>query len=424
MPSPLIRILILGGGFGGISTYLGLHKRLHGNSHVAVTIVSNRDVFEFLPMLHEVATGGLLPSSIRLPLRSIPQCCLAQFIEGTAQSINFDARTVTVHVPTTHQPQTLSYDYLVVALGSTTNFLDIPGAQEFSYTLKNLGDARRIKTRIISQFDRAAYVDSEIDRSRMLCFTIVGGGPTGVEFAGELSDLIRHELTRAYPRLAPHARIVLLQSADRLVPQVAPWFDQRARAILHRTGMVDIRLRTRVRAVRPQEVQLEQDTIATETVIWTAGVHAQPIDALAMHPMLRDEKTKRWKVNAHLQLPSYSEVFVVGDLAWIFDHASHQPYPMRAQFAVREGTIAAENITRHIDGLSLRAFAWRDMGFLLSLGKGGAIGETFGLRWSGPVAWWLYRTAYLMKLFGIRAKLRTALEWTINLFAPRDLAKL
>jgi NADH dehydrogenase len=253
---------------------------------------------------------------------------------------------------------------------------------------------------------------------------IVGGGPTGVELAGELADLIRHELARVYPSLVAHARVVVLQSADRLVPQVDAWFDRRARSILGGTAIVDIRLRTRVREVRADGVQLDDEFIPAATVVWTAGVTARPLELISEQPIERDERMGRLKVDEYLRLPNYPEVFVVGDQAWVYDREAKQPYPMRAQFAVREGALTAANIAHAIAGQPLRAFEWRDRGFLLSLGKGGALGVAFGVRWSGPFAWWLYRTAYLVQIFGVRAKLRTALEWTLNLFSPRDLAKL
>lgn len=419
-----IRILILGGGFGGLAAYLGLHRRLHGDPSVMVTLVADRDVFEFTPMLHEVATGGLLPSSIQLPLRQIARCCLERFVEGTIERVDLDARTVAVNVPAAQGPLELPYDFLVSALGSTTNFFGTPGAETHALTLKDLAGARALKTHVLTQFERAVHLPTSDAREQALRFVIVGGGPTGVELAGELADLIRHELARVYPNLVSHSRVVLLQSADRLVPQVGVWFDHRAREILGRTAVVDVRLRTRVREVRPDGVQLDGEFIPAATVIWTAGVAARPLELQASLTVERDERMGRLKVDASLRLPSYHEVFVIGDQAWIYDREARQPYPMRAQFAIREGAIAAENIVRTIQQQPLREFEWRDRGFLLSLGKGGALGTAFGVRWSGPFAWWLYRTAYLMQIFGVRAKLRTALEWTLNLFSPRDLAKL
>ncbi|MBI4434796.1 NAD(P)/FAD-dependent oxidoreductase [Candidatus Uhrbacteria bacterium] len=419
-----IRVLILGGGFGGLAAYLGIHRRLHGDSAVTVTLVADRDVFEFTPMLHEVATGGLLPSSIQLPLRGIPQCCLERFVEGTIRSVDLDQRVATVDVPAAGNQIELPYDFLVSALGSTTNFFGTPGAEAYALTLKDLSNARAIKTRILSQFERAVHLTTDEERERALRFVIVGGGPTGVELAGELSDLIRHELSRVYPGLVSHARVVLLQSADRLVPQMDAWFDHQSRSILGRTAVVDVRLRTRVREVRPDGVQLDGEFIHAATVVWTAGVAARPLELRANKPVERDERMGRLKVDEYLRLPSYPNVFIVGDQAWVYDREERQPYPMRAQFAIREGAIAAENIVRTIAGELPRAFEWRNRGFLLSLGQGGALGIAFGVRWSGPFAWWLYRTAYLTQIIGIRAKLRTALEWTLNLFSPRDLAKL
>jgi NADH dehydrogenase len=157
--------------------------------------------------------------------------------------------------------------------------------------------------------------------------------------------------------------------------------------------------------------------------VWCAGVAAVPIEIAAARAIKRDERNQRIAVNEYLAVPGYATFFVAGDQACILDRESGQPYPMRAQFAVREGDLVAENIQRSTEGQALKSFSWNDVGFIVSLGKGRALAKVFGARFSGPFAWWLYRTAYFIKIVGIKAKVRTAVEWTLNLFLPRDITR-
>ncbi len=422
------RVVIVGGGFAGIHAYLGLHRKFHSSGDVEIILISERDYFLFTPMIHEVAAGGLLSTNVTQALRSLPRCCISRFIEATLQAADLPAKKVLirrVNDSLNSEIEEIPYDYLVLALGSDTNFYKTPGAEEYCLTLKNLADALAIKARVIDCFARAEEAPDPETRRQWLTFTIVGGGPTGVELAAELADLIKNECAQNFPRSAGEAKITLIQAGAALVPQVEAWFAKQATKILKKIG-VGIRLNSKVREVKSDEVILENDKLPSRVTVWTAGVKAREIEFRGVKDgeIVCDEVTRRLKVNQYLQLASYPEVFIAGDQAWICDVAQQAPYPMRAQFAVREGACVADNLARQITEKKLVAFSWRDAGFIISLGHGRALAKLFGIRLAGPLAWFMYRTAYFFKLFGWRAKLRTALEWTLGLFLPRDISKL
>jgi len=424
------RIVIVGAGFAGLYAYLALHKQFHNTGKVAITLINETDQFVFVPMLHEVATGTLTPASITTPLRSIPHCCLERFIEGRAEHVHLEEKNVSV----LHRPHDLSesagirihvpYDYLVLATGSTTNFFGVPGAAEHALPLKTIADAAQIKNRIIELFERAEGEPNGTKHTDILRTVIVGGGPTGVELAGELADLLNEELTHAFPKIAPRAEIVVLDRNEVFLKEVGPWFSEKAREILGEKGRVSFRGNTGVTRVTPEGVETTGGVISAGMVVWAAGVAAHDPMPSAAPNVVRDEKRGRVRVNEFLHLSAYPEVFVAGDLAWAEDLETRQPYPMRAQFAVREGRTVGENIARLIRGEPLRAFEWNEHGFILSLGKGGALAKIFGVRLSGIVAWVMYRAAYIFSSFGARAKMRMSLEWLLNLFLPRDISKL
>lgn len=429
------RIVIIGAGFGGIHTYLSLHRRFHKRFRTEITLVNDGDRFIFTPLIHEVATGTLLPSGVMESLRTLPQCCIHDFIDGKATAVDADKNIVRVernmldHVqPHGRAPRNdvldVPYDYLVLALGSETNFFNVPGVRELALELKDLNDAKRIKNRVIESFERAERMDEPDQQQATLRFVIVGGGPTGVELAGELGDFITGELVRAFPRLAPLASIVIVERDPHLVGKVDPWFSTHAAKVLERKADIYTMTETSVVEVTSDGVRTDKGMVHAHTVIWTAGVKARDITITSRQSIELDEHSRRIKVNEYLYIPGYPRVFVVGDMAWVCDAEHRQPYPMRAQFAVREGKTAGRNIGHLIDGEPLEKFAWREKGLIISLGKGGAMAEIYGVRFTGFFAWVVYRAAYLGALVGWRARFRTALEWLLNSFLPRDISKL
>lgn len=408
--------------------YLQFHRHgVHDREDIELILISETDHFVFVPMIHEVATGNLAPGSVKQPVRTAPQCCLTDFIQGAVYDVDFDTRTIRFTRVRGRGDgpieEVMSYDYLLLALGSDTSFFGVPGAQEHTLTLKSLDDAIRIKNHIINQFERAQQLP-ENKRKDALHFVIVGGGATGVELAGELSDLINNELAAAFPDVHQQAKITLFEGGDTLLSRVDPWFGRRSVEILQKKGRTTVRYQARVTKVEESGVWVGEEFLPTETVLWTAGVRAQNLNMQAAREVVLQEHTDRIRVEDTLFVPEYRNVSVAGDMAWIENKETGQPYPMRAQFAVREGEVAARNILANINGKKPEPFHFQDQGFIVSLGVGGALAKVWGVKLSGPLAWWMYRTAYLFKILGVRAKLRTALEWTVNLFSPRDISQL
>jgi len=429
------RIVILGAGFAGVYAYLRLHELLHENTEKQIIFINERDFFTFIPMIHEVATGTLLPSSIIQSIRSLPLCCLHRFIEARVLRVDVDEKKITIHHINPEAPapgvttkeiseEEVSFDYCVLALGSEVNFFGIPGAKEHALTLNSLDDARHIKNRIIESFEQAQITKNEAEKRRLLRFVIVGGGPTGVELAGEIGDLMQGELKKAFPLLYPYSEVRLYEARERFTCFADEWFGERAFQILSSKKRIQVFCGMPLFKVSSEGIYVGKEFIPAGTVLWTAGVQAREVEIISKKRVIKDIKYRRIKVNKYLQIPSYPHVFVAGDQVWIEEKEGGQPYPMRAQFAVREGEIAAQNIVRLINKKSLKEFFWRDTGFLISMGKGNALAEVFGIQFSGAPAWIIYRAAYLLKIVGLRAKFRTALEWILNTFLPRDISKL
>ncbi len=420
-----IRIVILGGGFAGLNAVLELLRKSKNLPHFSITLVNEGDSFVFVPLLHEVATGTLSPFDVIQPIRHILPREKIKFFEGKAIKIDFENQTVIVRrcheIEKGKQEITLNYDYLISALGSETNYFDIPGAKEFAQPLKTIEDAKRLRATIIHAFEKAEFANVA-EQKKLLNFAIIGGGATGVEVAGELVDYTSTELRQTFPRLSVKPKITLVQAEKTLLSKEEPWFQAKARKVLCRKGNVDVLYSQKVIEVTANGIKTQDRFIEAKTVIWTAGVKAASIMIESGASLDIDEK-KRIRVNEFLQLQTYPGVFIVGDQAHIADLETQQPYPMRAQFAAREGKLAARNILSLLMGKPLRPFKWGDKGFIVSLGKGGALARILGLHFSGPLAWFIYRTAYLCNLIGLRAKLRTAVRWAINLVLPRDIAK-
>lgn len=216
---------------------------------------------------------------------------------------------------------------------------------------------------------------------------------------------------------------MLIQRVDRLIPQMDQWFSDKVCRILKQKGVVTVMKETSVERIQDDGVQTTKGFIHSHSIIWTAGIQARQIPMVHDREIESDERSKRIKVSNHLHIDKYPEVFVIGDQAWVYDKEHEQGYPQRAQFAVREGVIAGRNIIHMINEEKLEEFHWKDQGFIISLGKGGALADIYGVKISGFFAWWLYRTAYISKLIGWRTKIRAIVDWTLNLFLPRDISK-
>lgn len=410
-----IKIVIIGNGFGGVYALKNLHKLFKNDKRVEVSMVGEKNYFLFTPLLHEVATGGINPNNIIEPIREVLGCCLSNFYLGVAEEINLTYKTVKVG------ESIVSYDYLILASGSTTNFYNIPGAEKYSFTLKSIEDAVKIKNHCITQTEKASHVEDRDTRKKMLKFIVVGGGPTGVELSAELEELIRENLSGYYAKeIIEDVSIVLMQKGGELVPSLSLKARQKSLEVLTKKG-IEVMLDGEVVEVTDSFIITNKDKkIFTETVIWVAGIKPKE---LKFDQKVEQSSDKRLIVNECLQISNYNEVFAIGDIALSVDK-NNIPLPSLAQVAEKESLVVAKNIKLLINNKNPEKFTYKSSGNLLSIGRWMAIGEINDFIFSGHIAWWFWRTVYLFKLISWRKKVKVALDWTINLFSPRDISQI
>ncbi len=409
------RIVILGAGFGGVYAFKKLHKIFHGNKNIELVIVNASNYFLFTPLLHEVATGGISPENVTEPLRKVLGCCLVDLYLGEVTRVDMKKKRVDTTVGT------IAYDYLLMALGSTTEFFDTVGAEENSFTLKNLSDALRLKNHFITTIERASKVTDREERKKMLRITIVGGGPTGVELAAETAELFYNTFGEFYPKeVIEDVNIVLIQRGKELIPMFPESVRKRAVKELQKDG-IHIRLNTAVHSVTKEGIRTaDGEVLYTHTVVWVAGVTPNRVD-------INGNITKNTRgcimVSPTMQVAGHPEVCVIGDMAHCPGPDGVDPLPAMAQVAVAQGQKVAENIAAMIRGQKLQSMNYHSKGMLISLGEWMAAGDVRGFHFSGKIAWWVWRTVYLTKLISWQKKLQVAVDWTIDLFSPRDISE-
>jgi NADH dehydrogenase len=414
---PPRRILILGSGFGGLYTALHLEKKLRRYSDFELTLVNRENFFLFTPMLHEVAAGDLDVTHIVNPVRKLLR--RTHFFNGDIKSIDLRERRVSVaHADDDHDHE-LSYDYLVLALGSVTNFYNLPGLVENSLTMKSLSDAIRLRSRLIKNLEEADFECACEDRSRLLTVVVAGGGFAGVETIASVNDFVR-EAIEFYPKLSEKdLRIVLIEATDMILPELGPELGAYARKKLARRG-VKFLMNTAVKSVSDDEVNLSDGTsLKTNLLVWTAGVSPNPL-----LDMLDCSKERgRLLTNEFLEVTEYPGVWALGDCAAVPDQTTGKSCPPTAQHAIRQGKIAAHNILAAIRGSSPKPFEFKTIGALATIGRRTGVARIMGVKFSGFIAWWMWRTIYLSKLPRFEKKVRVALDWTLDLLFSKDLVQ-
>jgi NADH:ubiquinone reductase (H+-translocating) len=388
MPSRPYRIVILGGGFGGLYTAIELERTLARREDVEVTLVNRDNFFLFTPMLHEVAASDLDLTHIVNPIRKLLK--RVRFFAGDVESVDLERRVVAVSHGQERHAHELEFDHLVLALGSVTNFYGLPGLEENCTTMRSLGDAISLRNRVIASLEEADFECCRHVRQRCLTIAVAGGGFAGVETAAALHDFA-HEALRFYPNLAKdEVRVVLIHSGDVILPELSPKLGAYAQRKLSERG-VEIRTRTRVTRHEHGLLHLSDGSVIDAgTVVWTAGTSAHPI--LATLPCQLERG--RVVVNRTLAVPGQVGVWAVGDAAVVPDgHGGH--HPPTAQHAIREGRCVAANIAASFENRPTRAFRFRTLGQLASLGRRTGVANILGINFSGFVAWWLWRTIYL-----------------------------
>ena len=413
------RIVVVGGGFGGAAVAARLERRLRRHPGVEIVLFDRENFSVFTPLLPEVPSGALEPKHIVSPLRA--RLRRTSVRQAEVREIDVARRLVVAgHCPMCAE-YVVKYDYLVLALGSVTNFFGLPGVAERALTMKSLADGAGLHDLVVGRFEHADLDADRGARRRLLTFVVAGGGFAGVETAAELNDFVR-AAGRYYPAIAPaDVRVVLVHPGERILPEVSPSLSAYALKKLRSRG-VEVRLQTRIAACGDEQIHLNTgEALASQTLIWTAGVSPNPLlDAIDVP---RDAGG-RVQVDPTLAVPGCPGVFAVGDCAAVRDPETGTLYPPTAQYAIREGQTVADNITAAVRGGTPRRFRPRPVGMLASLGRHSAVAEVLGLKFSGLFAWWLWRTLYLMKLPGLERKARVMIDWTLDLFFPRDIVYL
>ncbi len=391
------RVVIIGAGFGGLWAARALR-----NLPVEVTLVDRHNYHVFLPLLYQVATAELEPEEIAYPLRSLLRHLPnTQFILAEATDIDLQGRRIV----TAAGP--LAYDYLILGLGSESQFFNVMGAAEYAFSLKTLEQGIALRNHILERFESAAHEPDAERRRRALTFVVVGSGATGVEFTGALAELIRGPLAKDYPTLDfREVRLILLEAGDRMLPMLPERLQAYAQARLARLG-VEIRLGAAASQITGEAVRLRDGSlIPTETVIWTAGVRG---NSAGRHWGLPTTPTGQVAVLPTLQLPGHPEVYVIGDLAGA---AGGEPgLPLTAPVAIQQGARAAQNIAQQLAGRNPQPFRFRDQGTMVTLGRNAAVAVLKGRSLTGFLAWIVWLGVHIYNLIGFRNRLFVLQDW-------------
>jgi len=411
------RVLVLGGGFGGLYAALELEKRLGGDPSIEVTLVNRDNFFLFTPMLHEVAASDLDLTDIVSPVRKILR--RVNFFEGQVERIDLPAKQVTVsHGHDAHEHE-LPYDYLVLGLGSTTNFYGLPGLEERALTMKSLSDAVHLRNRLIAQLEEADTECAAARRDALLTFVVAGGGFAGVETIAGINDFMRDAL-RYYPRAAQiGARMVLVHPGAVILPELGDKLGAYAQRKLAERG-IEIHTHARVDRVTDDTVTLSTGlTLPASTVVWTAGTSPHPL--VRGLPCAMDRG--RIAVNEYLEVDGWPGVWALGDCASVPNRRTGGTHPPTAQHALRQGTVVAGNVAAAIRGGRKQPFDFGGLGQLAAIGHRTGVAKILGFTFSGFFAWWLWRTIYLSKLPRFEKKVRVAMNWTLDLFFRKDFVQ-
>jgi NADH dehydrogenase len=410
------RIVILGGGFGGVYAAMHLEKLVARQNAVEICLVSHDNFFLFTPMLHEIAASDLEITNIVNPLRKLLR--KVEVFVGDVNQIDLENKRVVTSRGYRNHSQQIDYDHLVIALGSITNFYDLPGLAEQAVTMKSLRDAIQLRAQIIRHLEEANSESDPAERRSSLTFVVAGGGFAGVETVAALNDFVREAL-RFYPDLYEDMlRIMLVHSGPTILPELGESLGRYAETVLARRG-IEIRLKTRVKSVTESNVFLADSvSVPSRTLIWTAGTVPSPI--ISSLPCAKERG--RLLVNQFLQVPDWPNVWAVGDCAFVPDIKNPgNSHPPTAQHAIREGKVVAQNIAAALLGRPLRPFSFRTIGLLASIGRRMGVARILGFNFSGFFAWWMWRTVYLSKLPGLDKKIRVAFDWTLDLLFPKDV---
>jgi NADH:quinone reductase (non-electrogenic) len=439
---PVKRILILGGGFGGVYTARHLERHLKGRADVEIVLVSQDNFLLMTPLLFELFSGTLDLRDCSFPIRAFLQ--RTRFVEAAVRSIDLERRVV--HLEAAGESDELAYDQLVLALGAMTNRQMIPGSEN-AFTFKTLADALLLRNHVIERFERADVETDPERKRRLLTFAIIGGGLVGVELFGELTAFV-DGIAPLYKHVnRDEVRFVLLQYGDRIMPEIDPKLAEYGTRVLSGRRGAEIRTNTHVLSIEPGKVHLSPtptgkgagaegfsstsplrgggvggvgETIEADTIILSAGVVPNPV--VAGLPVAKD-KRGHVVVDGTMRCTGQPEIWALGDCACI-PAPDGKPYPNLAQHALRQAKLLARNIAGVLNGQPPEPFIYSTLGMMGSLGHSRAFGQLLGVRVRGVLAWFVRRTYYLMQMPGWGRRLRIMIDWTFALLFRPDIVKI
>jgi len=425
------RILVLGGGFAGVGCVRRLESYFMHDDTIEIVLVSEDNFLLFTPMLPQVASGMIETRHVVIPIRTLTR--KTKFYE--AQIKNIDPYGKVVNLTGTNERRGISihYDFLVLALGSQTNFFGIDKMEERAYSMKTLNDAVVLRNRVIDMLEQEDNENDPILKKSLLTFVIVGAGFAGIETAGELNDFVQ-DAKKYYPNIKKEdIRVVVLEAASFILPG---FNDKLARFTLEKLKQhgVEVKVSKKLSSFSGSEVIIEDvpdpnknstnqpviGSIQTRTLVWTAGV--TPVDLIKKSVF----KTNRGGivVNEFLETPDFPEVFAIGDCCYLVNPQTNKPYPPTAQSAEAGAKVVAYNLLALTKNKERKKFEFSSKGQMAIIGKRSAIATIFGLHLHGFVAWWIWRTVYLSKIPSLDKRIRIFLDWTIDLFFDRDISRL
>ncbi len=420
------KIVVLGGGFAGVKCARKLESHFKGDSDIELVLVSEDNFLLFTPMLPQVASGMIETRHIIMPIRAI--CERTVFYEGRIKNIDPYGRIVNLWGTREKRGISIHYDFLIVALGSQTNFFGLNDVEKHAYTMKTLNDAVVLRDRVVDMLEQAENETNPILRRNLLTFVIVGGGFAGIETAGELMDLLL-DARKHYPNIhKDDINVIVLEALAGILPGFSEKLARFAFEKMSERG-IDIRPKTAVTSFDgitvtvkklDSKTEPEAETIRTSTMVWTAGI--TPVNTIK-RSMFKTDKGKI-VVNDFLEVPDFPGVFAIGDCSLFVNPETGRPFPPTAQLAEAQAETTAANLHALIRNKAKAAFVFKSRGQMAIIGKRTGIASFLGSNISGFWAWVLWRNVYISKIPRWNNRIRVLLDWTIDLFFDRDISRM
>lgn len=406
------RVVIAGGGFGGLYAALYLARSPDRPRGMRITLIDRNNFFTFTPLLTEVAGGALGPEHVTQPYRVFAAANDFEFLQARVDAVDTADRLVMT------QAAPVPYDFLIFALGGEPRYFGNEEIERAALPFQTLRHALALRNRFIGLLERLQRTAEREERERMMSFVVTGAGPAGTEVASELRHLMCEVAPRFYSIDVP-VRITLIDAGAEILPQFEPDLARAGRLALERRG-IEVCTGLRVSGYRDGAVLLSDGrSLNAGTLIWTAGMQASRVGSGSG---LLHDGSGSLHVDRYLRVEGYPEIYAIGDTATLVNPRTARPYPNVAPIAINQGMRAAANIENAIVGRAQEAYEAHYAGKIVSLGAGEALAETLGFRWSGAPAWWMYRLVYLLKLVGARPKIRLAVTLALNRLLHPDLS--